>query len=107
MPNLLIKTTVVAFTVGLFACLAQANATPRFTSNGLTGQALPVRYGGYGGYGRGYGGYGGGYGRGYGGGYYRGYGGGYGRGYGGYGGYGHGYGGGYGHGYDGCGRDDY
>jgi hypothetical protein len=101
MPNLLIKTTVVAFALGLFACLAQADATPRFASNGLTSQALPVRYGG--GYYRGYGGYG----HGYGGGYYRGYGGGYGRGYGGYGGYGRGYGGGYG-GYDhGCGRDYY
>ena len=54
MPNFLIKTTVVAFTLGLFACFAQANATPRFTPHGLTSQALPVGYG-YRGYGRGYG----------------------------------------------------
>jgi hypothetical protein len=93
MPYLLIKTTLVAFILGLFACFTQAEAAPGFTLNEVTRPALPVGYGrgyggGYGGYGRRYGGYGGGYGYG-----------GYGRGYGGYG-YG-GYGGGYDHG---CGR---
>lgn len=100
MPYLLIKTTLVAVILGLFAYFAQAEATPRFSLNEVTTPATPVVYGhGYGGYGRGYGRYGGGYSRGYGG-----YGGGYGRGYGGYGsGYGRGYGG-----YDrGCGRDYY
>ena len=93
MPYLLIKTTLVAVILGLFASFAQAEATPRFPLNEVTRPALPV------GYGHGYGGYGGGYGRGYGGG-------GYGRGNGGYGGgYGRGNGG-YGGGY-GCGRDDY
>jgi len=73
MPNLLIKTTVVAVTLGLFACFAQANAAPRLTLNSLTSSAQPVRYGH--GYGHGYGGYGHGYGHGYGG--YGGYGCGY------------------------------
>ena len=81
MPYLLIKTTLVAVILGLFACFTQAEAAPRFTLNEVTRPALPA------GYGRGYGGYGGGYG-------------GYGRRYGGYG----GYGGGYGHG---CGRGYY
>ena len=105
MPNPLIKTTVIALTLSLFACFAQADATPRFTLNDLTSPALPVEKTGYYGYGHGYGhGYGG-YGHGYGG-YGHGYGG-YGHGYGGYGhgygGYGHGYGG-YSHGYGGYGR---
>ena len=107
MPYLLIKTTLVAVILGLFAYFTQAEAAPGFTPKEVTRPALPVGYGrGYGGYGGGYGGYGrryGGYGGGYG---YGGYGGGYGRGYGGYGGgYGYGgYGGGYGHG---CGRGYY
>jgi hypothetical protein len=102
MPYLLIKTTLVAVILGLFASFAQAEATPRFPLNEVTTPATPVGYGhGYGGYGRGYGRYGGGYSR-----WYGGYGGGYGRGYSGYGGgYGRGYGG-YGGGY-GCGRDYY
>jgi hypothetical protein len=110
MPYLLVKTTLVAAILGLFACFAQAEATPRFTPNGVTSPVLPVGYGH--GYGGGYShGYGSGYGHGYGSGYGHGYGGGYGHGYGGYGGgyggYGHGYGG-YGGGYgQGCGRDYY
>ncbi len=99
MPYLLVKTTLVAVILGLFAFFAQAEATPRFPLNEITTLVTPVGYGrGYGGYGRGYGGYGGRYSRwhgGFGGGY-GGYGGGYGRGYGGYGGYGRG-----------CGRDYY
>ena len=91
MPYLLVKTTLVAVILGLYAFFAQAEATPRFPLNEVTTPTTPVGYGyGYGGYGRGYGHrYGGWYGRGYGG-----YGGGYG--YGGYGGYGRG-----------CGRDYY
>jgi hypothetical protein len=88
MPHLLVKTTIVAVTLGLFGSFAEANAMPRLSQDGLSTQALPVgyyrhRYGGYrhygysnygysgyryGGYSRGYG-YGG-YGRGCGGGYY-------------------------------------
>jgi hypothetical protein len=64
MPYLLIKTTLVAVILGLFASFAQAEATPRFPLNEVTTPATPVGYGrGYGGYGR----YGGGYGRWYGG----------------------------------------
>ena len=56
MPYLLIKTTLVAVILGLFACFTQAReAAPRFTLNEVTRPALPA------GYGRGYGGYGGGY----------------------------------------------
>ena len=47
MPNPLIKTTVIAFTLSLFACFAQADATPRFTLNDLTSPALPVEKTGY------------------------------------------------------------
>lgn len=89
MPHLLAKTTIVAVTLGLFGCFAEANAMPRLSQDGLTTQALSVgyyghRYGGYGhrryghsnygyrnygyrygGYGRGYGGYSQGCGRGY------------------------------------------
>jgi hypothetical protein len=94
MPYLLVKSTIVAVILGMFAFFTQAEATPRFPLNEVTTPATPVGYGhGYGGYGRGYGRYGGGYGRWYGG---------YGRAYGGYGG-GYGYGG-YGRG---CGRDYY
>jgi hypothetical protein len=89
MPHLLVKTTIVAVTLGLFGCFAEANAMPRLSQEGLTSQALPVgyyghRYGGYRHYGHrnyGYRNYGsryGGYGRGYG---YGGYGQGCGRGY--------------------------
>ena len=73
MPYLLIKTTLVAVILGLFACFTQAEAAPRFTLNEVTRPALPAGYGrGYGGYGGGYGygGYGGGYGHGCGRGYY-------------------------------------
>ena len=94
MPHLLVKTTIVAVTLGLFGCFAEANAMPRLSQDGLSTQALPVgyyrhRYGGYRHYGHSNYGY-----RNYG---YRNYGyGGYGRGYGsGYGGYGRGCGGGY------------
>ena len=63
MPYLLVKTTLVAVILGLFAFFAQAEATPRFPLNEVTTPATPVGYGrGYGGYGRGYGGYGRGYG---------------------------------------------
>ena len=59
MPYLLIKTTLVAVILGLFASFAQAEATPRFPLNEVTTPATPVGYGhGYGGYGRGYGRYG-------------------------------------------------
>ena len=84
MPYLLVKTTLVAVILGVFACFARAEAAPRFSLNEVTRPALPV------GYGHRYGRYGGGYGHGYGG-YRGGYGGGYGHGYGGYG----------------CGRDSY
>jgi hypothetical protein len=88
MPHLLVKTTIVTVTLGLFGGFAEANALPRLSQDGLSTQAVQVgyyrhRYGGYrhygysnygysgyryGGYGRGYGGYGyGGYGRGCGG----------------------------------------
>lgn len=93
MPHLLVKTTIVAVTLGLFGCFAEANAMPRLSQDGLTSPALLVgyyrhRYGGYGYRNYGYNNYG--Y-RNYG---YRNYGyGGYGRGY--YGGYGQGCGGGY------------
>ena len=85
MPNLLVKTTIAAVTLGLFGVFAEANATPRLSQDGLTSPALLVgyyghRYGGYRHYGyRNYGYRYGGYGRGYGYGY-----GGYGRGCGGY-----------------------
>jgi hypothetical protein len=89
MPNLLVKTTIVAATLGLFGVFAEANAMPRFSQPDLTSPALSVgyyghRYGGYGhrryghsnygyrnygyrygGYGRSYGGYSQGCGRGY------------------------------------------
>ena len=88
MPHLLVKTTIVAVTLGLFGCFAEANAMPRLPQDGLNTQALSVgyrhRYGGYGYRRYGYSNYG-----------YRNYGyryGGYGRGYG-YGGYGQGCGG--------------
>jgi hypothetical protein len=92
MPHLLVKTTIVVVTLGLFGGIAEANAMPRLPQAGLSTQTLSVyyrhRYGGYGYRNYGYNNYG--Y-RNYG---YRNYGyGGYGRGY--YGGYGQGCGGGY------------
>jgi hypothetical protein len=89
MPHLLVKTTLVVVTFGLFGGIAEANAMPRLPQDGLSTQTLSVyyrhRYGGYGYRNYGYNNYG-----------YRNYGyryGGYGRGY--YGGYGQGCGGGY------------
>lgn len=85
MPNLLVKTTIAAITLGLFGVSAEADATPRLSQDGLTSPVQSVgyyghRYGGYRHYGH----------RNYG---YRNYGyGGYGRSYG-YGGYGRGCGG--------------
>ncbi len=94
MPNLLVKTTIAAMTLGLFGAFAEANAMPRLSQDGLTTPVQSIGYYGhhYGGY-RHYGHSNYGY-RNYG---YRNYGyGGYGRGYGsGYGGYGRGCGGGY------------
>ena len=36
MPHLLVKTTIVAVTLGLFGSFAEANAMPRLSQDGLS-----------------------------------------------------------------------